>query len=253
MSKLHVRHVAAALEQRFASLIDLDDVASAGEEQRKQTFLTRALAAQALQRVSGVDDAAAAAAVTDGSGDNGIDAVYVDSYDTVALVQSKWSTSGTGGIGLGETRNFIAGLKDLTDERYDRFNAKFQAHVPDLQAALLNPEVNFVMVVATTGTAAFADPVTRAFADMESELNDGPTPPVRVESFGLADFHGSLTSATEGQPIDLQVTLENWGVVTEPFEAYYGTFRLMLSPRGSLPPAMRCSNRTSGSLLGPPP
>jgi len=114
-------------------------------------------------------------------------------------------------------------LKDLTDERYDRFNAKFQAHVSALQAALLNPEVNFVMVVATTGTAAFADPITAAFADMEAELNDGPTPLVHVESLGLADFHSTITSALSGRPIDLQVTLENWGVVTEPFEAFYGT------------------------------
>lgn len=153
MTTLHVRHVATALHQRFDGLIDLADVANAGENQREQAFLTRALAAQALQRVSGASDHVAAAAVTDGTGDNGVDAVYVDLSDTVVLVPSKWSSAGTGSIGLGEARNFIAGLKDLTDERYDRFNAKFQAHVSALQAALLNPEVNFVMVVATTGMA----------------------------------------------------------------------------------------------------
>ena len=220
MSKLHVRHVATSLHQRFDAHIDLTDVATAGTTQREQTFLTRALAAQAIQRICGVGDETAATAVTDGTGDNGIDAVYVDPSDTVVLVQAKWSTAGTGGIGLGDARNFIAGLKDLTDERYDRFNAKFQTHTSELQAALLNFEVQFVMVVATTGTAIFADPVKRAFADMEAELNDGPTRLVRVESLGLSDFHGALTSAAAGKPIQLEVTLENWGVVTEPFEAY---------------------------------
>lgn len=222
MSKLHVRHVAAALHQRFDGLIDLTDVATANDSHREQTFLTRALAAQAIQRVAGVSDQVAAGSVTDGTGDNGIDAVYVDAADVVVLVQTKWSAAGTGGIGVGEARNFIAGLKDLTDERYDRFNSKFQAHVSELQAALLNPDVSFVMVVATTGTAVFAEPVKDAFGDMEAELND-PTQLVRVESVGLADFHGAISSAASGQAIELEVTLENWGVVTEPFEAYYGT------------------------------
>jgi hypothetical protein len=96
------------------------------------------------QRIAGVGDQVVADAVTDGTGDNGIDAVYVDAADVVVLVQAKWSVAGTGSIGLGEARNFIAGLKDLTDERYDRFNSKFQSHVSELQAALLNPDVSFV-------------------------------------------------------------------------------------------------------------
>jgi len=87
MTTLHVRHVATALHQRFDGLIDLADVSNAGENQREQAFLTRALAAQALQRVSGASDHVAAAAVTDGTGDNGVDAVYVDLSD---LTPSSW-------------------------------------------------------------------------------------------------------------------------------------------------------------------
>lgn len=223
MTALRVRHVAAALHRRFDGLVDLADVASAGEPQREQAFLTRALAAQAVQRLTGIEDRTAADAVTDGTGDNGVDAVYVDAANVVVLVQAKWSARGTGGLGVGEARNFTAGLKDLTDERFDRFNPKFQRHIPDLQQALSDPEVRFVLVVATTGTADFATPVANVFQDTEDELNDGPTPLVRVESLGLTDFHSAITSAASGQRIDLEVTLENWGVVTEPFEAYYGT------------------------------
>ena len=188
----------------------------------RSSFLTRALAAQALQRLTGVDAAAAGAAVTDGSGDNGVDAVYVDPHDVVLLVQAKWDRNGTAGIGLGEARDFIAGLKDLTDERYDRFNTKFQTHVSELQAALQNPAVTFVLVVATSGTSDFAEPIANAFHDMEQELND-PTPLVRVESLGIADFHAAITAAAGGQRIDLSLAIENWGVVSEPYEAFYGT------------------------------
>jgi hypothetical protein len=222
MTALRVKHIADALEARFAGLIDMTDAAAEGTEQHDKEFRTRALAAQALMRVAGIDATTAAAAITDGTKDNGLDAVYVDQEDTVVLVQAKWDKNGTAGIGLGESRNFIAGLKDLTDERYDRFNAKFQAHVPDLQASLQNPGVSFVMVVATTGTADFSDQVTNAFTDMEQELND-PSPLVRVESIGVSDFHSAITAGISGGKIDLDVTIENWGVVTEPYEAYYGT------------------------------
>lgn len=213
MSALRVRHVADALTARFGSLIDLSDLAGAAEGQRNAVFKTRALAAQALQRIAGVDAPTAAASITDGSGDNGIDAVYVNESDAVVLVQSKWDSNGTGGIGLGDAHNFIAGLKALTNEQFDRFNAKFASHVPALQAALGNPDVTFVMVIATTGTTDLAEPVATAFDDMERELND-PSPLVRVETLGLGDFHSAITADADGARIDLQATIENWGLVT---------------------------------------
>jgi len=222
MTQLRVRHVADALAARFGGLIDLSDVEGAPEGHRDAAFRTRALAAQAIQRITGVDAEIAAAGVTDGTGDNGIDAVYVTANDVVVLVQAKWSASGTGGIGLGDTRNFIAGLKALTNEQFDRFNAKLARHVSSLQAALVNPDVNFIMVVATTGTSEFSDEVATAFGDMEQELND-PTPLVRVEALGLGDFHSAITADAAGARIDLTIGVENWGAVSEPYEAYYGT------------------------------
>ena len=222
MTALRVRHISDALTARFDGLIDMADYKKASDDERTKVFRTRALAAQALRRIAGIDADAAAAAVTDGSGDNGIDAIYVSETDVVVLVQAKWDSKGTAGIGVGDTRNFIAGLKDLTDERFDRFNNKFQGHVAELQGALQNPDVTFVMVVATTGTPNFSQPVANAFSDMEADLNN-PDPLVRVESLGLADFHSAITADADSPRIDLQVTIENWGLVTEPYEAFYGT------------------------------
>jgi hypothetical protein len=62
----------------------------------------------------------------------------------------------------------------------------------------------------------------RALRDMERELND-PSSLVRVESLGLADFHSAITADADGGRVDLDVTLKHWGLVTEPYEAYYGT------------------------------
>jgi len=77
------------------------------------------------------------------------------------------------------------------------------------------------MVVATTGLTDFSDSVADAFRDMEEELND-PTPLVRVEKLGLGDFHSAITADADGARIDITARIENWGFVTEPYEAYYG-------------------------------
>ena len=159
MTALRVRHIADALNSKFQGLIDLSDVANAPDDQKDAAFKTRALAAQAMSRIARLDAMTAAASVIDGTNDNGIDAVFVTEEDVVVLVQSKWDSNGTGGIGLGDTRNFIAGFKDLTNEQFDRFNNKLQTHVAELQAALANPDVTFVMVVATTGLTDFSAPV----------------------------------------------------------------------------------------------
>lgn len=221
MTALRVRHIADALNSKFQGLIDLSDVANAPDDQKDAAFKTRALAAQAMSRIARLDAMTAAASVIDGTNDNGIDAVFVTEEDVVVLVQSKWDSNGTGGIGLGDTRNFIAGFKDLTNEQFDRFNNKLQTHVAELQAALANPDVTFVMVVATTGLTDFSAPVANAFNDMEEELND-PTPLVRVEKLGLGDFHSAITADADGARIDITAKIENWGFVTEPYEAYYG-------------------------------
>jgi hypothetical protein len=208
VSALHVKHIADALGATFSSLVDVSDAAPEGTEQRDKEFKTRALAAQALTRLASLDANVAAASVTDGTDDDGIDAVYVSHEDVVVIVQAKWDKNGTAGIDLAGARNFVGGLRDLTDEKYDRFNAKFQAHVPRLQQALKNPEVSFVMVVATTGTSEFSKHVDNVFSDMEAELNEH-TPLVRVESIGLNDFHNAITSGLAGGKIDLDVTIEN--------------------------------------------
>ncbi len=221
MTALRVRHIADALDAKFQGLIDLSDVANASENQKEAAFKTRALAAQAVSRIARLDPMTAAASVVDGTGDNGIDAVFVTEEDVVVLVQSKWDSNGTGGIGLGDARNFIAGLKALTNEQFDRFNDKLKPHIANLQAALANSDVTFVMVVATTGSTEFSDPVATAFRDMEDELND-PTPLVRVDKLGLGDFHSAITADADGASIEIAARVENWGFVTEPYEAYYG-------------------------------
>jgi hypothetical protein len=70
----------------------------------------------------------AAAAVTDGGNDNGLDAIHYDARARrLYLVQSKWIHSGNGEPENGDVRKFIAGIHDLGNLSFDRFNNKVNA------------------------------------------------------------------------------------------------------------------------------
>lgn len=221
MSKLHARHVADALRATYDGLIDMSDCGASGD-QRDKVFLTRALAAFAVRRVAGIDPTAAAGCVIDGTDDNGIDAVHVDlGASRLTLVQSKWDSNGTGSLASGDALKFIAGIKDLTDLRFDRFNERLSPHVPELEQAVRDPRLSIRVVVAISGSSVFSEHAQRAFDDLEAEMNE-TQPLVEVELLGLKELHKAITADLEGDRIAFDVTLEHWGQLTEPFSAFYG-------------------------------
>jgi hypothetical protein len=223
MKKLWVRHVREALKTNFTGCIDLDDYANANESVREKAFLSRGLAALAVQRFTGLTPEDAARTVVDGTGDNGIDAITVDEdLRLVILVQSKWDGSGNGGLGLGDARNFIAGFRDLLNMRYDRFTSALREQQDQITTALDNPGIRFMLVVAIIGQTDLAKPVQDAFEDELREINE-TQPLVTLEILGLSEeLHALIAEGLEGSRINLDVALENWGTIGEPYEAYYG-------------------------------
>ncbi|WP_432847327.1 AIPR family protein [Amycolatopsis sp. CA-161197] len=136
-------------------------------------------------------------------------------------MQSKWDSNGTATIGLGDSRNFVAGFKDLTDERFDRFNDKIARQKDLISEALGDPSVRFVLVVATTGASTLNPVVQNVFDDTLEELNN-PIPLVDFQVLGLTEFHALVSEGLDGGSVDLSATVEHWGTVTEPYEAFYG-------------------------------
>jgi hypothetical protein len=129
VSIIHVNQIRAQIEKLFGGKIDLSDADGAKDPAFVESFfLTRALAAYAVYYLaqSSIEDAAAA--VTDGGDDNGIDAIHYDSIENrLYVVQSKWIHSGTGEPENGDVKKFISGIKDLCNFSFDRFNKKVQA------------------------------------------------------------------------------------------------------------------------------
>src|SRR6266511_583263 len=137
MSIIHVRHIKTALLARLKDHVDLSDCTTDDAEERQRLLLTRALAAYSISLLAGVEPAAAASAVVDGFGDNGIDAVYFDPTERkLYVVQSKWMANGFGSPALGDVQKFIAGFRDLLDGKFDRFTTRLQARQAEILEAI---------------------------------------------------------------------------------------------------------------------
>ena len=221
MSVIHVGHIKNAVG-RFGNLLDLSDVQNASSEQKESCRLTRSLAAFVVAELGGLDDVAAAQAVTDGTGDNGIDAVYYDPVEkNCLLVQSKWIASGNGSVEVGDVHKFIQGVRDLLDANFSRFNTKMQAHQGKVFAALSDASARFTLVLAYTGEQPLSVEAQLPLDDFLVEMNS-PTDVMTLRVLNQEALHSIVASGATADAVDLEVMLHDWGMVREPYLAYYG-------------------------------
>lgn len=222
MSSIHVQHIKSHLEKEFKNKIDLSDV-KADSKEIQNFFLTRSLAAYSLLYHAQASLSIACDSITDGSNDNGLDAVYYDgSVKTLYLVQSKWIHKGTGEPDNGEVKKFISGVRDLFNFKFDRFNDKLRGKEVIIRNAICDPKTKYQIILTYTGINDLAEPSRRDFEDLLAEFNDA-SEIVYFSVFNQSRIHSSLLkSADSGEPIDLTIQLKSWGKITEPTTGYYG-------------------------------
>jgi len=193
------------------------------EISKKRNFYSQALAAYFLTQEAGASDDDAIQASIDGAQDHGIDSVYVDSTQTVWLIQSKYKDAGTGEIELAKVGKFVDGVRDLARQKYERFNEHLQAKIPALNTAF-DSGVGKVKAVLTYTGGALGDDKRRVMSDLESALNQ-PADPYFLSFLirGLASFHRMQLDELLPDPITAEVTLENYGHINEPYLCYFGS------------------------------
>src|SRR5271154_6945292 len=224
MSILHVNQIAGALHRMFDGFIDLSDAPPDPNEAEK-LFLTRALAAFSISQLAAVSPDQAGQAVTDGSGDNGIDALHYDlPTKTMYLVQAKWHGDGNGSFDREAVMKFTKGFDDLAQQKYDRFNAKMQAKKSTAIDAFRDDQASYVLVAIHTGAQDFATEPATDVQDCLNRYNDSADPDadelLKVRILKQTDVHGMIARGTQGAPIDLEVALFEWGEATEPYAIY---------------------------------
>jgi hypothetical protein len=109
---LEITHLRNRLRQDFTD--KLPEATFGSGEEKERTFLSRALAALAIQRLSGCSADEAAAAVVDGGGDSGIDGIqYSPTVHRLWVVRSKFFADGQGEPPLADVSKFKNGLEAL--------------------------------------------------------------------------------------------------------------------------------------------
>jgi hypothetical protein len=222
MSIIQVNHIQSNCKARFSSLIDMSDMATSNQEQRDIHFLSRALAAFAIAAEAKTDDVTAAQSVVDESQDDGIDAFYFDRTEHIAyLVQSKWVKNGTGSVDLGSTLKFLQGVNHVLENKVFLLGPKMQAKVQDIQDALADSQTTFVLIVTYTGKPQLSAEVMAPINQLLGELNDDGDM-VSLQVLKQKELHDIVEMGALGSSVDLTIMLHEYGVVREPYKAYYG-------------------------------
>lgn len=222
MSEIHVQHIKSKIQNDYKDLIDLSDI-KASSNQLENFFLTRALSAYALQHHSQITPILASDAVTDGSDDQGLDAIYYDAHSKcLYLVQSKWIHNGKGEPENGDVKKFISGIKDLFNFRFDRFNEKVKKKEVIIRNAICDPKTKYQIILTYTGINDLAEHSRRDFIDLLEEFNDA-SELVYLSVFNQKRIHSSLIVSAESiEPIDQTIQIKYFGKITEPYIGYYG-------------------------------
>lgn len=226
MSIIHVNQIGSKVKALFADKIDNSDLNHKDKEIQTK-ILTRCLSAYAVFCIGDTSIDEAASAVVDGADDNGIDAIhYSPSSKRMIIVQSKWKKDGTGEPDNGDLRKFKDGVLDLINLELDKFNNKVNLKKQMIETALGEFDTKFDLVLIHTGANTLSKHNQQVMDSILNELNDaGDGTSEDVVSFhhlNQAIIHSGLASGMDGEPIDLEIGLSQWGKIEEPHQGFFG-------------------------------
>lgn len=227
MSIIHITQIAEKIKNLFQSHLDLSDLADKDLE-KESKVLTRCLAAYSIYNLIDSSIEVAAESVVDGCDDNGIDAIYYSPQNKrMIITQSKWIKDGKGEPDSAGVGKFCNGVKDLFEMNFDRFNDKVRKKQPLIEKALSEYETIYSLVLIDTGEkAALAEHAQRHIDDLLKELNSTG----EIETEEIVEFiklnqgkvFSSFALSMGDAPINIEIGLVEWGMISEPHKAYYG-------------------------------
>jgi hypothetical protein len=215
--------ISARLHELFDSQINLSDVAGKSSPDQESFFLTRSLAALSLMDQADLKSDQAAACVTDGGADDGIDAVYIDEKRKVIyFVQSKWRT-GAKGVALNDFTRFRDGVKNALALNWSADNANLHRFSANIEKALKDIDTSVVMLFTHTSEHTIATNIKTRISDFLAEQNKYLSDFLEFKEIDLAAVAHIARSKTRASDIDLTVLLNHWGMLTAPYKAVYGS------------------------------
>lgn len=160
--------------------------------------------------------------ITDGYQDNGIDAVYYSTTkNELYICQSKWIKKATGGVDKSEILKFLNGVSDLLRLNFESFNSKLNKHSLEIESAILTPNVKIQVVLTYSGNSLSKENSTLIKKKI-SEFNDTDEV-IFFKEYNLVTAYAHLKDSVDGEPINADIDIFNWGHTEEPFKSFYGT------------------------------
>ena len=202
----------------------LPEAKSGNNEEKERNFLSRALAAFAVHKLVGTTPDEAAAALVDGGGDGGIDAIfYAPTTSTLWVIQSKYIASGHGEPALGDVAKFKEGLNNLLSGNFDNFssNVSWNAIIPFLEGWFKSiSQVRAIMVYS--GIHSVSDDRINMFEALKKQYSPDEDYLI-YRSFNLTSINDWVIDADQGPGVaKVELTITKPGWVKTPYETIYG-------------------------------
>lgn len=223
---LPLRRISVQLDKRF-SKVSMEDCVVNDDDARDRARRSRQLAALGvLMSNEGISDESAVLAVVDGVGDCGLDAVYFDQdAEKLTLVQSKWHSDGKGGVSEAEMLKYADTIKKVFNCQLDNCNKRLSSKIEDIDSALNSINCSVDCVFISTVKNKINNTVRKCIDGVISDINMGEDDPVRFIEYNIEDIERFFKSGLSSKKIDFDVYLQNWGLLSDPYKAYYGTVR----------------------------
>lgn len=217
--ELNVRRIANVLKQHFEGRIDMTGVKQSDYSDK---FFSRSIAALTLVSKADVSIETACAAITDSFKDGGVDAIHFDRVNRkLYLVQSKFTRKGSSSPSLGDVLKFCEGVKNIIDLRLSGFGDSVQRKRADIEEAINGFNVKIVLVMAYSGSQPFSKDAQDSINRVLEYTNEAEEVCVFdvVKKEDLLEYAKDIVSSNG---VDANVSLIEWGTVTDPYLAYYG-------------------------------
>ncbi|MEO8409694.1 MAG: hypothetical protein ABI478_03920, partial [Propionivibrio sp.] len=198
---IEITHVPGRLRTDFTGR--LPEAATGSPEEKEANFLSRALAAFALNRLASCSLDEAVQSIVDGGGDGGIDAIWHSpASQKLWVAQSKFIRDGRGEPSLGEVAKFKTGLENLLQGNFAAFetNAAWQALIPKLRAIFTNGALEVRAVLVYSGTATVSEDRRRMFEDLRTRFSPD-SDYLQIQTCNLTTIHDWITGADQGPGI----------------------------------------------------
>ncbi len=214
-----IRQIEGAANNLYSEHIDVSNISNANF--REDAFHTRSLVALYLQDTNNIDPAEAAACITDGPDDQGVDGIYVHpNHNRIFFVQAKWRKNPESGVSLSEFNRFRDGVEKLINGNLDGFSEDIKTRYNEILAALTNIDTKITVAFVTTSAQKISEHIEKSAQEFCAKIN-AYSELIEIEWRNLEDII-NFARASVRPDINETILLQNFGRITEPFESYFG-------------------------------